>query len=124
MLKLFVSSTRLPWWMLGLIGIGVLEGCTVVSPVGNRPVTSDSTRTIMQASPSSVYYQTSPSYRSQCHQVNSGENLYRIGLSYGISYQQIARWNGLSVSRMDDNNPVYDLKPGQQLKLSESAVCR
>lgn len=43
------------------------------------------------------------------HTVQAGENLFRIGLRYGISYQELAAYNGIS-------NPNV-LSVGQQIKI-------
>lgn len=43
------------------------------------------------------------------HQVRSGENLYRIGKAYGVSYRTIARANGL-------RDPSR-IRPGQRLRI-------
>ncbi len=48
------------------------------------------------------------------HTVAAGENLYRIGLQYGISWVTLAEINGLA-------NP-NDIKVGQVLQLSEAAT--
>jgi LysM repeat protein len=44
------------------------------------------------------------------HTVQAGENLYRIGLEYGISWVQLAQYNGLANANV--------IKVGQVLKLS------
>ena len=44
------------------------------------------------------------------HTVQAGENLYRIGLQYGISWVQLVEYNGLANANM--------IKVGQVLKLS------
>ena len=44
------------------------------------------------------------------HTVQAGENLYRIGLKYGISWVKLAEYNGLTNANM--------IKVGQVLKLS------
>ena len=44
------------------------------------------------------------------HTVQAGENLYRIGLNYGISWVQLVEYNGLANANM--------IKVGQVLKLS------
>lgn len=52
--------------------------------------------------------QTSPSGEI-IHTVQAGENLYRIGLRYGVSYQELAAYNGIS-------NPDV-LSVGQQIRI-------
>lgn len=43
------------------------------------------------------------------HVVAAGENLFRISLSHGLKYQQVASWNNL---------PDYNIKVGQVLRLT------
>jgi LysM repeat protein len=43
------------------------------------------------------------------HTVQEGENLFRIGLQYDITADQIRRWNDLG-----PNEPIH---PGQKLKI-------
>ena len=43
----------------------------------------------------------------QFHTVKSGENLYRIGLRYGLTVEVLRRMN-----QMDEGDPIY---PGQKL---------
>lgn len=43
------------------------------------------------------------------HVVAPGENLFRISLSHGLKYQQVASWNNL---------PDYNIKVGQVLRLT------
>lgn len=45
----------------------------------------------------------------QIHIVQAGDNLYRIGLQYGVSWQEIAAYNSLA-------NP-NDLEVGQQIRI-------
>jgi 2',3'-cyclic-nucleotide 2'-phosphodiesterase/3'-nucleotidase len=52
--------------------------------------------------------QTSPS-GEVIHVVQAGENLYRIGLRYGFTYQELAAYNGLA-------NPD-SLSIGQQIRI-------
>ncbi len=118
MLNSFINSsnysTSLRWLVLGVINIGMLIGCSIQPPRVEDPTLGpyqvDTTTPIVLPSQS-------------CHQVKTGDNLYRIGLKYGASYEQLAKWNGLTVSRWDGDKPVYDLAPGQRLKVSSYAVC-
>jgi len=121
MLNSFINSTSLQWLVLGVINTGMLIGCTISPPRSAVP-------TLGQLSdPNSIYqiHTPIPTYPSpqKCYQVKSGDNLYRIGLKYEVGYEQLAKWNGLTVSRWDGNKPVYDLAPGQRLKVSSYAVC-
>ena len=43
------------------------------------------------------------------HQVQQGDNLYRIGLKYGVSVQELKKWNEL---------PNEDITTGQVLRVS------
>lgn len=111
--SLCVTHIKL-WLVLGLIGMVLLNGCTTtVSPVPGN--------TLYSSAQPYYYPLTTPTIPSQtvCHQVQKGENLYRIGLHYGHSYEEIAKWNGLRPSRQTpDSKPVYDLQPGQKLRVS------
>lgn len=52
---------------------------------------------------------TQPSTGGMTHVVQQGETLYRIGVQYGINYQQIAAWNNIPAP--------YSLQPGQVLNI-------
>jgi LysM repeat protein len=58
--------------------------------------------------------ETTDAATPQTHTVQAGENLYRIGLKYGISWVKLAEYNGLANPNM--------IKVGQELKLSGDAV--
>jgi len=124
----FINSTSLQWLVLGVINTGMLIGCSILPPhsEGSKRKLLNVPNSIYNV-PNSIYQihtpiSTDPSSQT-CYQVKSGDNLYRIGKAYGIEYQQLAKWNGLTVSRWDGNKPVYDLVPGQRLKVSSYAVC-
>ena len=114
--SLCVTHTKLRL-VLGLIGMVLLNGCTTpVSPVPDNALYSSAPPYYYPPSPPMTFSQT------VCHQVQKGENLYRIGLQYGQPYEKIAQWNGLRPSRQTpDLKPVYDLQPGQKLRVSPNA---
>jgi LysM repeat protein len=86
----------------------LLNGCT--------------TTTTVSPGPDNFPYPLPTPSQTLCHQVQKGENLYRIGLHYGQPYEKIAQWNGLHPSRQTpDSKPVYDLQPGQTLRVSPLA---
>ena len=51
--------------------------------------------------------------QTKTHQVRAGETLYRISRQYGISVEQLRRYNNLAADAA-----IY---PGQKLKLSPNA---
>ena len=48
--------------------------------------------------------------RSSSHRVRKGETLYTIAWRYGLDFQDLAGWNGIT--------PPYTIYPGQSLRLS------
>lgn len=48
--------------------------------------------------------------RSSYHRVRRGDTLYTIAWRYGVDFQELAGWNGIS--------PPYTIYPGQSLRLS------
>lgn len=55
---------------------------------------------------------TTPTNTPATHTVQAGENLYRIGLQYGISWVQLAEYNGLT--------DADQLEVGQEIQLPSS----
>lgn len=62
--------------------------------------------------PASPQKQSTTPKNAKTHQVKKGENLFRIGLQYGVTAEQIRSWNDL-----DKNEPIY---PGQKLLIRAS----
>lgn len=62
--------------------------------------------------PPSPQKQSTTQKDAKTHQVKKGENLFRIGLQYGVTAEQIRSWNDL-----DKNEPIY---PGQKLLIRAS----
>jgi lipoprotein NlpD len=80
----------------------------------------DNTNTVSPEKPSEINEQFSPesdareeaqSETSTYYTVRSGDNLFRIGLRFGVSYFQLAEWNQIQ--------PPYLLQEGQRLKVFE-----
>jgi LysM repeat protein len=50
--------------------------------------------------------------KGRYHEVRSGETLYRIAKTYGLSVDELCRLNGISPEQVDD------IKPGRRLLVS------
>ncbi len=75
---------------------------TTPEPKGTEEAEATATAEPTQAAPA----------EAQTHVVQPGENLFRIALKYGLSYQQLAAYNGIA-----NPNLIY---AGQELKIPPS----
>lgn len=96
----------------GLLAIGLLSGCTMLTPGPTEPV---DTTPLPSGSPGIIDTAPSPgvgSPMSSYHTVQAGETLYGISQRYNQPWQQIAQWNNIQ--------PPYNLSIGQRLLIAGS----
>ncbi len=103
--------------MLGYVGITLLSGCVQMQ----MPDPTLDNKNI-QRKDKPVFFPPSPPPPTSCYRVKSGDTLFRVAVNHGHTYQQLAEWNGLQPSRWDGQKPVYDLHPGQLLRVTSVNV--
>lgn len=102
----FVSSTHLPV-AAGLAALFLLGACArteIVPDDGSQPIGTVTTP------PATPMYPAPSAGGGTLYTVQAGDGLYGIAKRYGLSYQDLANWNGIP--------PPYTIYPGQQLRLS------
>jgi lipoprotein NlpD len=90
------------WIVYFLNALRVLVVILAVDTVGQS--TKNTSAGLLGSSPSDTI---SPKY----YVVRPGDSLYTIGFSYGIGYQKLAEWNGLS--------PPYRIKAGERIRINQ-----
>jgi LysM repeat protein len=78
-------------------------GTTLIIPVGQQPQVVPTAPPVVEATAAP------PPTGEQVHVVQAGENLFRIGLQYGIPYEEIAAYNNIP--------PPYTIFVGQEIKI-------
>jgi lipoprotein NlpD len=102
---------RLPRLLLVLASLCLLAACThsrvVRRDYDDSPPASSPSRAARM--PVESRAAPSPIPRDAVHVVRAGETLYGISFRYGLRYQDVAAWNGISVP--------YTIEIGQRLRL-------
>jgi LysM repeat protein len=102
--------------ILGCVGITLLSGCVQMQ----MPDPKVDKTVLWKDKPFIFPPSSSP---ATCYRVKQGDNLYQIAKSHGYDdYKQLADWNRLQVTRWDGQKPVYELYPGQVLRVTPANV--
>ena len=101
----FITTIR---FVIGLMVVMLLNGCTTRP---QYPIKPNWTTSVPSYSNNQLNNQF-----SGFHTVERGETLYRIGMLYGISYQEIAAVNNIY--------PPYLIQPGQSLQIPNARIMR
>jgi LysM repeat protein len=87
----------------------VLEvGRTIIVPIGPTPVPGGVAQPTAVLPPAT---EVPPPATEQTYVVQSGDNLYRIALQFGITYQELAEYNGLTNPDVLDVGQVLIIPP-------------
>jgi len=99
----FITTIR---FVIGLMVVMLLNGCTTRPQYSIQPKWTTESYSNNQLN----------NQFSGFHTVERGETLYRIGMLYGISYQEIAAVNNIY--------PPYLIQPGQSLQIPNARIMR